>query len=53
MPKITEIRDAKSAAVPSIEEMRASQKAGGEGKGLPENANVLNEAQGHDVDIRE
>ena len=39
---------------PSIEEMRASQKRGNEGRGLPENSvDKLNECQGHDVDIQE
>lgn len=37
---------------PSIEEMRASQKTGAEGRGLPENCvDELNEAQGHNVKI--
>ena len=44
----------KSMPYPSVEEMRASQKRGAEGRGLPENSvDKLNECQGHDVDIKE
>jgi hypothetical protein len=54
MPDIKEVRDRASDAVPSVKEMRDSQKAGGEGAGLPENkTGRLNECQGHEADIRE
>jgi hypothetical protein len=53
MPKITEIRD-KASEVPTVAEMRDSQKTGSEGNGLPENSTgKLNECQGHQADIRE
>lgn len=43
-----------SDRLPYIEELRASQKRGSEGKGLPENeTGKLNEVQGHEVDIKE
>ena len=54
-PKVfTEIRDTESDSVPSIDEMRASQKKGNEGEGLNEtDCRDLNAAQGLKVDIRE
>lgn len=45
---------AKPMPYPKIEELRASQKRGNEGRGLPENSvDQLNECQGHAVDIQE
>jgi hypothetical protein len=52
MPEIKEVRDRQSESVPSLAESRESQRIGGQ-TGLPENASKLNEAQGHDVDIKE
>ena len=50
----TEIKDEGSDTIPSVAEMRESQKKGAEGRGLPENStDKLNECQGHEVDIRE
>ncbi len=49
-----EIRDRSSDAVPSVKEMRDSQKQGGQPGGLPENSTgKLNECQGHEADIKE
>jgi len=54
MPQIKEIRDKASDAVPSIAEMRESQRKGSEGEGLNEtDCRDLNAAQGHKVDITE
>jgi hypothetical protein len=54
MPEIKEIKDRPSEIAPSIKDMRASQKAGSEGTGLPENSTgPLNSCQGHPADIRE
>lgn len=45
---------AKPTPVYGIEEMRASQKRGNEGRGLPENSvDALNECQGHNVRIED
>ena len=43
----------KTMPYPSVEEMRASQKRGGEGKGTNPEGTKLNECQGHEVDIKE
>jgi hypothetical protein len=54
MLNIKEIKDRPSEIAPSVEEMRASQKAGSEGAGLPENSTGrLNECQGHPADVKE
>lgn len=54
MPQIKEISDKASDAVPSVAEMRKSQRKGSEDRGLPENSvDKLNEAQGHAVEITE
>jgi hypothetical protein len=52
--KIPEIRDEPSDSIPSVADMRASQKQGNEGRGLPENCeDELNEAQGHSIHIQD
>jgi len=52
MPQIKEIRDKASDAVPSIAEMRESQRKGSEGEGLNEtDCKDLNAVQGHKVEI--
>ena len=53
MPQIKEIRDKRSESVPTVAEMRESQRQGSEGKGTNPPDTKLNEAQGHDVDIRD
>lgn len=46
------IHDKDSDMLPSIEELRASQKQGGEGKGMNPADTKLNETQGHEVEIK-
>lgn len=55
MAKIfTEIDDKASDSVPSIADMRDSQRQGGQGKGTNDaGSEDLNRVQGHGVDIRE
>ena len=53
MPEIKEVRDKPSDAVPTVQEKRESQLAGGRGKGTNPEDTKLNQAQGHAVDIRE
>jgi hypothetical protein len=61
MPEIKEINDRRSQMLPDIEELRESQKEGGEGKGPkqePEMAKEsffgpLNSCQGHEVEIKD
>lgn len=53
MPKITQINDKPSDSVPSLAEMRESQRQGGMGKGTNDPNTKLNEAQGQDVDIQD
>ena len=53
MPEIKEVRDKASAAIPTIEEMKESQFAGGRGKGTNPPDTKLNECQGHGVDLRD
>jgi len=43
--------DKRSESVPTVAELRASQKRGSEGKGTNPEDTKLNEAQGHEVDI--
>jgi hypothetical protein len=54
MAEIKEVNDKSSESVPTLKQMRESQKAGGEGTGLPENSTgKLNECQGHEADVKE
>ena len=53
MPIIKKVNDERSESVPSLAEMRESQRRGSEGKGTNDPDTKLNEAQGHDVDIRD
>jgi hypothetical protein len=53
MPEIKEVRDKPSDAVPTLEEARKSQFAGGRGKGTNPDDTKLNECQGHAVDLQE
>jgi hypothetical protein len=47
------IHDKDSAMLPSIEELRASQKKGATGKGMNPPDTKLNEEQGHEVEIKD
>jgi hypothetical protein len=52
MPKITEVNDKKSESVPSVAEMRESQRKGGEGLGTHDcdfNCDMQQTDQGVDV----
>lgn len=54
MTGIKEINDERSESIPTLAEMRESQKTGNEGRGLPENStDKLNECQGHEVEIKD
>ncbi len=53
MPEIKTIHDKDSDMLPSVTEMRASQKQGSTGDGLPENCTgKLNETIGMQVEIK-
>ena len=45
--------DKRSESVPTLAEMRESQRKGNEGKGTNPEDTKLNQAQGHEVDIKE
>lgn len=53
MPDIKTIHDKDSYILPSVAEMRASQKKGSEGPGMNDPDCKMGDQQGHQVDIRE
>lgn len=50
---ITTIHDRDSDMLPSVAELRASQRKGAEGKGMNPPDSKLNEEQGHEVEIKD
>jgi hypothetical protein len=54
MPKIETIHDKDSYVLPTVSELRATQKEGNTGEGLNKtDCTELNAVQGHQADIRE
>ena len=51
--QIKEVNDKPSDSVPTLEEMRLAQLAGGRGKGTNPPDAKLNECQGHEVDLQD
>jgi hypothetical protein len=50
--EITTVHDKDSDMLPSVAELRASQRKGSEGKGMNPPDTKLNETQGHGVEIK-
>jgi hypothetical protein len=50
---MAEIKDKPSDSIPSVADMRESQRKGNEGKGTNDPDTKLNEAQNHSVDIKD
>ena len=52
MAEINTVHDKDSDMLPSVAELRASQKKGATGKGMNPADTKLNECQGHEVEIK-